>query len=232
MRISSTPGACERARFWRAACDPRMRHGDDPTQPALLEQPGANDDAPSDSTPRISPQLFQLLETCACHRDPGRYALMYRVLWRSAHGERNLARRRARPRHRRARRDGPLGAARRPQDDRLRSLQADRRGGLRAALPRVARAGASYPAPNCAVFRQALRHDGLDDRHARRRGALGSRPSGLPPARVDAAPAAGREGIAVAHVLREHLQPCAPQRRRDADARWRRSTGPICPRRV
>ena len=40
---------------------------------------------------RIAPGLLELLETCACHRDPARYALMYRVLWRAVNGEHDLA---------------------------------------------------------------------------------------------------------------------------------------------
>lgn len=40
---------------------------------------------------RIPRSLLDLLETCACHRDPRRWAFMYRVLWRAArNGERRL----------------------------------------------------------------------------------------------------------------------------------------------
>jgi probable DNA metabolism protein len=39
---------------------------------------------------RVPPRLVELFEHVACHRDPRRFALMYRVLWRSLHGEPRL----------------------------------------------------------------------------------------------------------------------------------------------
>jgi len=39
---------------------------------------------------RISPQLYDLLETTACHRDARRFAVMYRLLWRVTHGTPHL----------------------------------------------------------------------------------------------------------------------------------------------
>ena len=39
---------------------------------------------------RVSAALLDLLETAACHRDPNRFAVMYRLLWRITHGEPHL----------------------------------------------------------------------------------------------------------------------------------------------
>ena len=51
---------------------------------ALFGDPlGPSNAAPSPPVPR---RLVALLEKAACHADPGRWALMYRVLWRVVHG--------------------------------------------------------------------------------------------------------------------------------------------------
>ena len=76
-------------------------HWDDAIQASLLEhdpvEPDAAcsvDDEGSQDTAnariRISSRLLQLLQACACHRDPHRYAVMYRLLWRTTHGERDV----------------------------------------------------------------------------------------------------------------------------------------------
>ena len=39
---------------------------------------------------RISQQLYEMLETAACHRDERRFYVMYRLLWRVTHGEPRL----------------------------------------------------------------------------------------------------------------------------------------------
>jgi len=39
---------------------------------------------------RIPSRLLELFEACACHSDPRRHALMYRLLWRATRGEREL----------------------------------------------------------------------------------------------------------------------------------------------
>ena len=44
----------------------------------------------ADGRIRIPSRLAELLEACACHNDRRRYALMYRVLWRTTHNERDL----------------------------------------------------------------------------------------------------------------------------------------------
>lgn len=49
-------------------------------------------DAPGDSGAgaRVPPALVALLQRVACHREPSRLALMYRVVWRVVHGESRL----------------------------------------------------------------------------------------------------------------------------------------------
>jgi DNA polymerase len=39
---------------------------------------------------KLSRELLALLETCACHRNPHKWALMYRIVWRAQHGERHV----------------------------------------------------------------------------------------------------------------------------------------------
>ena len=39
---------------------------------------------------RVPPRVVDLLDRVACHRDPRRHALMYRLLWRVTHGEHEL----------------------------------------------------------------------------------------------------------------------------------------------
>ena len=46
--------------------------------------------APADTQFRISPRLYEMLETAACHRDADRFGVMYRLLWRVTHGEPQL----------------------------------------------------------------------------------------------------------------------------------------------
>lgn len=41
-------------------------------------------------TPRVPLQFVECAEDAACHRDPGRWSLMYSVLWRITHGEPKL----------------------------------------------------------------------------------------------------------------------------------------------
>lgn len=49
----------------------------------------ANDAAPMPPVPRA---LVELLDAVACHREDTRWALMYRALWRTVHGRRELVR--------------------------------------------------------------------------------------------------------------------------------------------
>jgi probable DNA metabolism protein len=64
-----------------------------PAQPQSLRSGDgvdAVDDRVANAPVRIPSRLRELLEACACHRDPRRYAVMYRLLWRVTHGERDL----------------------------------------------------------------------------------------------------------------------------------------------
>ena len=91
---------------WRAAARRQLARGVPPSdvqfrtdasrQPLLslsFEEPESEDpdDAVARETPLNVPRDFlELARVVACHRDPGRWELLYRVLWRLTHGERNL----------------------------------------------------------------------------------------------------------------------------------------------
>lgn len=66
---------------WHHEAAPSLFAGD-PTPRA----PGA----PGASSARVPRELVELLEAAACHRDPARWSVMYRVLWRVARGGRAL----------------------------------------------------------------------------------------------------------------------------------------------
>jgi DNA polymerase len=58
------------------------------TQSTLFgEAAGGEDAAPPLSLPRAAGELIELV---VCHRDPQRFALLYRLIWRLLHGERSL----------------------------------------------------------------------------------------------------------------------------------------------
>lgn len=64
----------------------------DNTQAALSgmfekDQASGTDDGPRPSVPKA---FLALGDKAACHRDPLRWTILYRVLWRLTHGERNL----------------------------------------------------------------------------------------------------------------------------------------------
>ena len=61
--------------------------------PLLPAGAGPSDDYGGDSTgrgPHVPATFFNIAESAACFRDPGRWALLYRVLWRLTHGEPRL----------------------------------------------------------------------------------------------------------------------------------------------
>jgi DNA polymerase len=62
---------------------------------------------------RVSQQLYEMLETAACHRDERRFYVMYRLLWRVTHGEPRLLDDAADD-------DVRVGSTRQPQDDGVR----------------------------------------------------------------------------------------------------------------
>jgi DNA polymerase len=39
---------------------------------------------------KLPRELLALLQTCACHRNPNKWTLMYRLVWRAQHGERHV----------------------------------------------------------------------------------------------------------------------------------------------
>ena len=88
-------------RLLAAETPPERAHWDDATQASLLHDPAdadaggngvdhPNEAAVANGRLRVPAGLLQLFEACACHRDPQRFALMYRLLWRATHGERDL----------------------------------------------------------------------------------------------------------------------------------------------
>lgn len=71
-----------------------VRFGDDPEQMTLFDGVSGSERAavpgqPS-ATVRVPSQFMDLARTVWCHRDPIRMELLYRVLWRLAHGEPQL----------------------------------------------------------------------------------------------------------------------------------------------
>jgi len=88
-------------RLLAAETPPEHAHWNGATQASLLQEPTAAEAAGNGAEHlkeneaakariRIPAGLLQLFEGCACHRDPQRFALMYRLLWRATHGERDL----------------------------------------------------------------------------------------------------------------------------------------------
>jgi DNA polymerase len=87
-----------------AGTAPEHVHWDDATQASLFDHdpaplhsvgsgPGVyarTEDTAANGPIRIPSRLRALLEACACHRDPRGHAVMYRLLWRATHGERDL----------------------------------------------------------------------------------------------------------------------------------------------
>ncbi|HKP65646.1 MAG TPA: UdgX family uracil-DNA binding protein [Casimicrobiaceae bacterium] len=73
-----------------AGVAPEHAQWDNPMQPSMLQAGEPQADREHGSAFRISPALFDLLETAACHRDPNRFAVMYQLLWRTTHGEPHL----------------------------------------------------------------------------------------------------------------------------------------------
>jgi len=71
-------GAAPDGVVWNAGAQGDLLGGDSIAMPA-----GA-------SALRMPRAFFQLAETVLCHRDPQRHALLYRLLWRIAQGERHL----------------------------------------------------------------------------------------------------------------------------------------------
>jgi DNA polymerase len=72
-----------------ASVPPDQAHWDDDSQlPVIAATPA--DGGAALARFRIPSALYELLQTAACHRDPRRPAVMYRLLWRVTHGEPRL----------------------------------------------------------------------------------------------------------------------------------------------
>ena len=56
-------------------------------QGGLLALPDVRDAPVLHPSPRVPRAFLGIAETVLCHRDPQRHALLYRLLWRIAHGE-------------------------------------------------------------------------------------------------------------------------------------------------
>lgn len=61
-------------------------------QSSLFIEKSAVSDPPRGTVARVPKQFLQLAELASCHSDPGRWTLLYRVLYRLAHGEPSLLR--------------------------------------------------------------------------------------------------------------------------------------------
>ena len=203
---------------------PDAVHWDGATQPSLLQHDSdageCGDEARADEQVRIPARLLALFEACACHRDLWRYTLMYRVLWRATHGERDVL-------------DDAADDDVRMLTLMAKSVDRDchkmhafvRFREVRAASDEGVHFVASYTPEHHIVRRAApffvkrfgtmvwtiVTPDGGS--------ALGSPAPELPARRSRADVAGGgREGSVVAHLLREHLQSGTAQRARDAAA--------------
>ncbi|WP_414615332.1 UdgX family uracil-DNA binding protein [Stenotrophomonas pavanii] len=85
---------------WRDAAREALLRGVAPPQLDWLEGSDASLlDAPAvqqapiladAGAPNVPRDFLELAATCLCHRDPQRLALLYRLLWRIAHGERSV----------------------------------------------------------------------------------------------------------------------------------------------
>ncbi|SFZ83449.1 DNA polymerase [Devosia enhydra] len=82
---------------WRGHARALLAHGIEPSDvawigPDAFEQLLAGDappPAPAEAVTRVSPDFLEKAEAALCHRDPERFALCYRILWRLK-GDRNL----------------------------------------------------------------------------------------------------------------------------------------------
>lgn len=74
----------------RARIPPDAIDWEDAAQSALLPAPDLADAPPLRAAPAVPPALFELADAALCHRDPQRCAVLYRIAWRIAEGERHL----------------------------------------------------------------------------------------------------------------------------------------------
>lgn len=77
-------------RLLGGAVEPKDVHWEEAGAAGALSLFDEEEISESGSGFRVSRKFVTLAETVACHRDTGRWALLYRVLWRLTHGEPNL----------------------------------------------------------------------------------------------------------------------------------------------
>jgi DNA polymerase len=77
---------------WQAAARTLLREQVPPAEITWVEREGAPPPAPDGSPPvaRVPRRFVELAGQVARHRDPARWALLYEVLWRIVHDERDL----------------------------------------------------------------------------------------------------------------------------------------------
>jgi len=73
-----------------AGVRPEQAEWDDSVQRTMFDVSDISATAVEPGQFRISSGLYELLETVACHRDARRWPVMYRLLWRTTHGEPRL----------------------------------------------------------------------------------------------------------------------------------------------
>ena len=73
-----------------AGVGPEQAEWDDGVQRPMFDVKEVSATAVEPGQFRISSGLYELLETAACHRDARRWPVMYRLLWRTTHGEPRL----------------------------------------------------------------------------------------------------------------------------------------------
>ncbi|MDR2872504.1 MAG: TIGR03915 family putative DNA repair protein [Xanthomonadaceae bacterium] len=81
----------------RAEIPPDRIAWTDDMQATLIPGTEVTASTPLRDTARVPLAFFDLAATVLCHRDPQRHALLYRILWRLATGERNLLQRLTEP---------------------------------------------------------------------------------------------------------------------------------------
>lgn len=78
---------------WEAQLAPEQVNWEQPQQGSLLPATAVSQATPLRSGLSVPATFMELAGRVICHRDPGRHALLYRLLWRIGQGERGLLQR-------------------------------------------------------------------------------------------------------------------------------------------
>lgn len=78
---------------WEAQLAPEQVNWEQPQQGSLLPATAVTQATPLRSGLSVPATFMELAGRVICHRDPGRHALLYRLLWRIGQGERGLLQR-------------------------------------------------------------------------------------------------------------------------------------------